>query len=324
MNASRRLLLADVAILTLLALAIPARASAPPPPSDNPPPGSARLVSLEQSAEQPLPCYKVPGRAPDSRAAWQVFLGQAAHRLIAYMYGVNHPGNKVFYNRETLSEILTSTGLGDASLLLRHESNLCPDITDTALRCVFEIKPRHDAGLQEGRRQVRTYLDALNSVVSPGKRFSRGTEFQGEILIRFDRGQYIWRLEWKTLEPGVVQYQWTRSRERFESEQAAYEAGQWEELTEQEMKQYGGWVGQAVEGMVSRREQLASFSSAVGVLIEVAGGAAVGFFSGALLGRMGTRPDARQPPTGSGKVIPLPLRTTPPAPPAARPAAMGR
>lgn len=36
--------------------------------------------------------------------------------------------------------------------------------------------------------------------------------FKGEILIRFAQGQYIWRLEWKTTEPGVVQYRWTRSR----------------------------------------------------------------------------------------------------------------
>ncbi len=266
--------------------------------------------------------YNVPGRNPNSQMPWEFFLGNAAHRLIAYMYGVNHPGDQVFYNTETLRAIAVKTGLGDASRLLPDERGLCPDITNASILILFEIKPWNEQGLQEGRQKARTYLTALNRALLGGKRFTGSTDFHGEVLIRFARGQYIWRLEWRNTEPGVVQYRWTRSQQRFESEAAAYEAGQWVELTEQELRQYGGWVGQAVEGMVSRRERLATFSGAVGIIIDVIGTSATGFFSGAILGRMGS--GAQQPPTqGGGQVIPFPAKPPPTAPPVQVPAAAG-
>ncbi|WP_155893981.1 hypothetical protein [Cystobacter fuscus] len=253
---------------------------------------------------------------------WEFFLGNAAHRLIGYMYGVNHPQNRVFYNTRTLSEILAERGTGDPSRLLKHERNLRPDILDLSSRNLFEIKPWNDKGLQEGRQEAKTYLTALNRAVMVGSAFNAGADFQGEILIRFARGQYIWRLEWHTTEPGVVQYRWTRSQQRFASEAAAYEVGQWAELTEQEMQEYGGWVGQAVDEMVSRRERLATFSGAVGIVIEVMGNAATGFFSSVILGRMST--GAQQPPAqGGGQIIPFPTRPPPVAPPAQVPAAAG-
>ncbi|PTL81786.1 hypothetical protein [Vitiosangium sp. GDMCC 1.1324] len=240
------------------------------------------------------------------------------------MYGVNHPDSEVYYNTETIKTILTKTGLGDTSHLRPDECNLRPDITDVFILNLFEIKPWNDQGLQEGREEARTYLAALNRTILVGRRFTGGTDFQGEILIRFAQGQYIWRLEWRTNEPGVVQYRWTHSRQRFESEAAAYEAGQWVTLTEQEMRQYGGWVGQAVEGLVSRRERLATFSGAVGLVIEVVGTTATGFFSGAILGRMGSGTGAQQPPNqGGGQVIPFPARPPPTAAPAQVPAAAG-
>lgn len=88
----------------------------------------------------------------------------------------------------------------------------------------------------------------------------------------------------------MVQFRGTRSQQLFESEVAAYDAGQWVVLTEQEMRQYGGWVGQAVEGLVSRRERLATLRGVVGIVIEVVGTAATGFFSSAILGRMSSGP----------------------------------
>ncbi|HYO72713.1 MAG TPA: hypothetical protein VEU33_42225 [Archangium sp.] len=266
--------------------------------------------------------YNVPGRNPDSRMPWEFFLGNAAHRLIAYIYGVNHPGNQVYYNVETIKLILEQARIGDTSRLLPGEHNLRPDITDTSSRSLFEIKPWNDQGLQEGRQEAQTYLAALNRAVRVGRPFAGGTEFSGEILIRFARGQYIWRLEWQTTEPGVVQYRWTRSQQRFESEAAAYEAGQWVDLTEQELRQYGAWVGQAVDGMLSRREQLTTFSGAVGIVIEVVGNAATGFFSGVLFGRMSSGSGHQQPPIqGGGQLIPFPARPPPVTPPVQVPAA---
>lgn len=266
--------------------------------------------------------YNVPGRNPDSQMPWKFFLGNAAHRLIAYMYKVNHPQNQVYYNTETLHFILEDARLGEPSRLLPDERNRRPDITDVAALCVFEIKPWTDQGLEEGRRDVRFYLMALNRAVAPETSFLGGMNFHGEVLIRFAQGVHIWRLEWKTNEPGVVQYQWTRSQQHFASEAAAYTAGQWVELTEQEMRQYGGWVGQAVDGMITRREQLATLSGAVGIGIEVMGRAATVFFSWAILGRMGSGSGAQQPPMqGGGQVIPFPARPPPTASPARVPAA---
>jgi hypothetical protein len=268
--------------------------------------------------------YNVPGRNPNSEMPWEFFLGNASHRLIAYIYGVKHPGNQVYYNTATIKFILETERLGDTSRLRPDERSLRPDITDVFVRSLFEIKPWNEQGLQEGREEARAYLAALNRALLAGRPFTGGRDFSGEILIRFAQGQYIWRLEWRTTEPGVVQYRWTRSQQRFESEAAAYEAGQWVELTKEEMRQYGGWVGQAVEGMVSRREQLATFSGAVGIVIEVAGTAATAFFSGAIFGRMGSGTGAQQPPAqGGGQVIPFPARPPSTAPPAQVPAAAG-
>jgi hypothetical protein len=268
--------------------------------------------------------FKVPGRSPGSEAPYELFLGNAAHRLIAYMYKVNHPEREVYCNSETLKAIVENIRVGDPSRLLPEERNLRPDITDVTDMSVFEIKPLNDQGLKDGRREVLFYLSLLNRALAPEAIFSGGTDFQGETLIRFAQGHYIWRLEWKTTEPGVLQYKWTRSQQRFDAEAAAYEDGQWVELTEEEMRQYGGWVGQAVDGMVSRRERLATFSGAVGIVIEVVGTVATGFFSGAIFSRMGSGAGAQQPPTqGGGKVIPFPTRPAPTTSPARVPAAGG-
>ena len=270
--------------------------------------------------DQAMQGYNVPGRSPDSQMPWEFFLGNAAHRLIAYMYRVRHPGNRVFFNNKTILEIMREARLGDESKLLPSDQELRPDITDSYQRYVFEIKPWNDQGLQAGRLQLQLYLAALNRPLPMGKPFTGGFDFDGEVLIRFARGQYIWRLEWRTTESGIVQYRWTRSQQRFESERAAYEAMQWVDISEQEMQQYGGWVGQAVEGMVSRREQLATFSGAVGVCIDFIGDIAVGVFSGSLMGGRGIK----QPPAqGGGQVIPFPTRPPVPAPPAKVPTASG-
>jgi hypothetical protein len=286
---------------------------------------STVALGEEPSGPRDIQGYTVPGRNPDSATPWEFFLGHAAHRLIAYMYGVNHPNNTVYYNTKSIETIVDETGLGDVARLLPGERHLRPDITDvthTSTLCVFEIKPWGEQGLLDGNRAVQTYLTALNRAVTPRARFLGGTEFQGEILIRFAQGQYIWRLEWRTSEPGVVQYQWSRSQQRFESEAAAYEARQWIDLTEQELRQYGGWVGQAVDGLVDRRERLATFSGAVGIVIELAGSAATGFFSSMVLGHGGSEPSARQPPAQGGRVIPFPGRP-PPADPSVRLPATG-
>jgi hypothetical protein len=197
---------------------------------------------------------------------------------------------------------------------------LRPDIADISIRHVFEIKPWNEAALQEGRQEVRTYLAAMNRALRIGRSFTGGVDCQGEMLIRFAQGQYIWRLEWKPTEPGVTQYRWTRSQQRFESAAKAADAAQWVNLTEEEMRQYGGWVGQAVEAMVNRRERLATVSGAVGLAIDILGEGAMVMITGAIFGRRSSRPGASPPAQGGGQVIPFPVRPAP-VPPAKVPAA---
>lgn len=279
-------------------------------------------TSSGESFGQTVQGYNVPGRNPGSQAPWEFFMGNAAHRLIAYMYKVNHPESTVYFNNKPLAAIVQDARVGAPSRLLQNERELRPDITDISRWFVFEIKPWNDRGLQEGREEVQIYLAALNRAVAPDASFTGGTDFQGQILIRFARGEYIWRLEWQTPEPGITQYRWTRSQQRFESERAAYADGHWVELTVDELRQYGGWVGQAVEEMVTRRERLATVSGAVGVVIDIIGESARVIFAGALLGRMSSGPGAQQPPTqGGGQVIPFPARPPTPAPPVQLPAA---
>lgn len=283
--------------------------------SDGPTPGGETSGPTVQG-------YNVPGRNPDSRMPWEFFLGNASHRLIALMYGVNHPQSIAYYNTRSIDAIIEERGLGDVSLLLPEERKIRPDITDVSLRRLFEIKPWDERALREGREEVRTYMAALNRTLLDDNRFTGGMDFQGEILVRFAGGQYIWRLEWKNPEPGVVQYKWTRSQQRFESEAAAFEAAQWVDLTEQELRQYGGWVSQAVDGMVSRREKLATLSGTVGVVIDLVGGVATMVLWGSILGQMGSGTGTRQPPAqGSGQVIPFPARSPTTTPSAQVPAA---
>jgi hypothetical protein len=189
---------------------------------------------------------------------WELFMGNASHRLISYMYDVRNPANRTFH----------------------------------------------------------IYLAALNRAVQPNRRFSGGTGFHGEILVKFAQGSYIWRLEWRTTAPGVTQYQWTRSREPFDTALAAHEAAQWVEISEQELKQYGGWVAQAVEGMVDRRERLATIREAVGAAIHMMGGFAVLLISS-------TQPANSPSGSAGGKVLPFPKRPLPVETPARLPAASG-
>ena len=303
-------------------------AAAPPEPRSLPAKESLKASSLLdcRGTDGPLALgYKVPGRKLDSRMPWEFFLGNAAHRLIAYMYKVRHPTSRTFHNKETLLNVVRTRRLGDWTLLTEAERKMRPDIMDLTMLSIFEIKPCHERGLQEGLQQVSMYLATLNRVTAPTARFSGGRDFQGEVLVQFARGMHIWRLEWRTTTPGVTLYRWTRSRERLDSAAAAYQAQQWLEISEEELKQYGGWVGQAVEDMVERREQLASFSGAVGAAIDFIGTAAVLILSSASPEGRGSSPSAGQPaqaPLPGGKVIPFPSKPPPSATPA-RPAAGG-
>jgi hypothetical protein len=256
---------------------------------------------------------------------WELYLGHAAHRIISYKYGLDHPDNKIFYNTETLQNILEEIRMENPAHLLPGEGHLRPDITDTTALRLYEVKPWNDEGLKEGRKQARQYLTILNRGVPPHRQFSGGMGFQGEMLIRFTNGNHIWRLEWCTPEPSIVQYHWTRSKERFDSEAMAYQAAEWVRISVADMAQFGGWVAYAAEVMVSNRERLTTLSNALGVVIDAIGHVTIGTLTGETLRRMGPLP-ARQPPLqppsqDGAKIIHFPSRAPPTQPPARLPTA---
>jgi hypothetical protein len=78
----------------------------------------------------------VPGRPFDSEVPWELFLGNAAHRVIAYIYSTRHPTHRVFSNTVTVETILEKTGGANPSLLLESErrirSEKAPEIPDRA------------------------------------------------------------------------------------------------------------------------------------------------------------------------------------------------
>lgn len=299
-------------LVTLLAGVASAEPSGPP---DSTASGSRPSVCANFTT-QDIQGYKVPGRKPGSQEPWELFLGNASHRVIAYIYRTRHPTNLIFDNKVSIKTIIARTGLGDSSRLPENEHDIRPDITDISVRNVFEIKPHNEPGLREGLRKVEIYLLALNRAMSPDNQFSGGKKFEGEVLIQFAQGQYIWRLEWCTTTPGVTQYRWTRSQERFDSNAAAYNAKQWVVLSEQELKQYGRWVAQAVEGMIDRRERVTTLSEALGMAIDIVGEVAMIVITTATSGERGTS----QP---GGKLLPFPSKPSSTTPAGQLPRASG-
>jgi hypothetical protein len=220
-------LLAGLLVATLAGCGT-TRAGGLPAPSDCSTSPRFLPAPCAQPPQRPPPGYLFPGRNPDSKMPWELYLGHAAHRIISYKYGLDHPDNKIFYNTETLQNILEEIRMENPAHLLPGEGHLRPDITDTTALRLYEVKPWNDEGLKEGRKQARQYLTILNRGVPPHRQFSGGMGFQGEMLIRFTNGNHIWRLEWCTPEPSIVQYHWTRSKERFDSEAMAYQAAEWQ------------------------------------------------------------------------------------------------
>ncbi|HYO71867.1 MAG TPA: hypothetical protein VEU33_37895, partial [Archangium sp.] len=186
-----------------------------------------------------------------SKEPWVFFLGNAAHEAITHVYGVHHPANTVYYNSVGIRDIVRKERIGDDSRLLENERKLRPDITDVSDRVLFEVKPDNEEGLQEGRAQAKQYLAALNRTVLLGDGFMGGTDFQGAILLQFERGLHVWRLEWHTPESGVTLYRWKRSPGRHDTPKEAYLARQWEELPENEIKWYQPMAEQIIKTVAS-------------------------------------------------------------------------
>ena len=165
-------------------------------------------------AQAQPPSLKLPGRKLDSKEPWGPFLGRSAHLAIGRQYYVQYPARVVFIDPFTLFDIVDKGKLGNPKRLPEFVRRLRPDITDASAFVLFEIKPDHEAGRQEGREQSERYLSALNAAVDPDKILKGGTDYENSLFIEFENGGALWQLSWRTPEPGVTLYRWSFRRKR--------------------------------------------------------------------------------------------------------------
>ena len=164
-------------------------------------------------AQAGLPSSTLPGRRPDSKEPWGAFLGRAAHDVIGREYRMQHPSNVIFLDA-SLSTIVEEGKLGEPERLSALVRLLRPDITNTDALVLFEIKPDDEESRGEGREQAGRYLAALNKAVEPDRQLVGGTGFEGALFLEFENGGALWKLSWRTPEPGVTLYRWSYRRKK--------------------------------------------------------------------------------------------------------------
>ncbi|MCY1080986.1 hypothetical protein [Archangium lansingense] len=224
--------------------------------------GFLLVVVAALGARAEPPSSKLPGRKPDSREPWGAFLGNAAHDAIGREYRMQHPFNAVFLDAN-LSTIVGDGKLGNPKRLSKFVGLLRPDITDTRLLVLFEIKPDDEESRSEGREQVGRYLAALNEAVEADNKLTRGTGFEGTLFLEFENGGVLWKLSWRTPEPGVTLYRWSYRRKQPGASWKERAAQKEEELPREEVEQRGELAEQAVRAAYGGGERPKGFQGQV-------------------------------------------------------------
>jgi len=219
------------------------------------------VAALGAQAEPPS--SQLPGRKPDSKEPWGAFLGRAAHEVIGNEYIVRHPSSVVFLNTVSLSRIVEEGELGDPERLSEFVRLLRPDITDTRLLVLFEVKPDDEESRREGREQAERYLAALNEAVELDKKLTGGTGFEGALFLEFENGGALWQLSWRTPEPGVTLYRWSYRRKKPHASWKERAAQKAEELPREEREQRGELAEQALRAAYAKGERPKGFQGQV-------------------------------------------------------------
>ncbi len=219
------------------------------------------VAALGAQAEPPS--FKLPGRKPDSREHWGPFLGKAAHYAIGRAYRVQNSYSGIFLNTVSLAEIVKEGELGDPNRLSGFVRRMCPDITDTRRLMLFEIKPDDEESRAEGREQAGRYLAALNEAVDPDKKLTGGTGFEGSLFLEFEDGGALWRLSWRTPEPGVTLYRWSYRRKQPQASWKERAAQKEEELPREEIARHGELAEQAIRAAYEGGERPKGFQGQV-------------------------------------------------------------
>ena len=220
------------------------------------------LLAAIGALAQP-PSSKLPGRKPDSKEPWDAFLGKAAHYAIGREYSVQHPSSVVFLDSVNLYKIVEEGELGDPERLSEFVRLLRPDITDTRLLVLFELKPDDEESRSEGRAQAGRYLAALNEAVDPGKQLVGGIGFEGTLFLEFENGGALWKLSWRTPEPGVTLYRWSYRRKKPDASWKERAAQREEELPREEVEQHGELAEQALRAAYEGGERPKGFQGQV-------------------------------------------------------------
>jgi len=219
-------------------------------------------TAFDTQAEPPSSSW-LPGRKPDSTEPWGTFLGRAAHLAIGRQYRAQNPSSLVFLDPSNLSTIVRDGKLGDSKRLAESARLLRPDITDTRALVMFEIKPDNEDGRRQGREQVGRYLTALNEAIGPGKKISGGIGYEGSLFLDFENGGALWRLAWRTPEPGVTLYRWSYRRKKPNATWKERAAQKEEELPQEEIDKHGEWAEQALRATYEQGELPSHFPGQV-------------------------------------------------------------
>ena len=221
------------------------------------------LVLVAALGAQAEPPSKLPGRKPDSREPWSAFLGKAAHEVIGLEYTLRHPSSVVFLNTISLYRIVEEGKLGDPDRLSKFVRLLRPDITDTRLFVLFELKPDNEESRAIGREEAGRYMAALNEAVEPDKKLTGGTGFEGSRFLEFENGGALWQLSWRTPEPGVTLYRWSYRRQKPDASWKERAAQKAEELPWEEIEQRGELAEQAIRAAYEGSERPKGFQGQV-------------------------------------------------------------
>jgi hypothetical protein len=128
---------------------------------------------------------------------------------------------------------------------------------------LFELKPDDDESRREGREQVGRYLTALNEAVEPNKKLVGGTGFEGALFLEFENGGALWRLSWRTPEPGVTLYRWSYRRKKPGASWKERAAQKEEELPREEVELRGELAEQAIRAAYAGSERPKGFQGQV-------------------------------------------------------------
>ena len=213
-------------------------------------------------AQAGSPSSTLSGRRPDSKEPWGAFLGRAAHDVIGREYRMQHPSNVIFLDA-SLSTIVEEGKLGDPERLSALVRLLRPDITNTDALVLFEIKPDDEESRGEGREQAGRYLAALNKAVEPDRKLVGGTGFEGALFLEFENGGALWKLSWRTPEPGVTLYRWSYRRKKPGASWKERAAQKEEELPREEVEQRGELAEQSIRAAYEGGERPKDFQGQV-------------------------------------------------------------